>query len=335
MSKSVRLSDIAQVLDVSTVTVSKALAGKKGVSDELRDKIKKLASEMGYKLPKSEVKNNINAKNIGILVSERYLTKYNSFYWELYQDVVIEGAKKDCFCILEVLNMKDEEDLEKPKLICNGNIDGLIVIGKIKDEYCKLLKKTLNVPFIFLDFYSKDFTYDCIISDSYYGTYLLTNYLIEKGHRDIAFVGTVLATSSITDRYYGYSKALLEHNIEQKKEWIINDRNLNNGIIDFDSIIFPKQMPTAFVCNCDLVASVFIEKLEDSGYKVPEDISVVGFDNYLFPNPKNLNITTYEVNMVRMSHEAVKYLLKSIKDNNYRSGINVVSGRIVVGNTVK
>ena len=128
-------------------------------------------------------------------------------------------------------------------------------------------------------------------------------YLYRMGHRKIAYVGTLLATEGITDRYFGYQKALLELGLEQKKEWVLDDRHIETGKIDTVNMLqIPKDMPTAFVCNCDLTASFLIKKLKDNGYRVPEDIPVVGFDNYLHPGLSDIQITTHEVDLKEMAN---------------------------------
>ena len=81
----------------------------------------------------------------------------------------------------------------------------------------------------------------------------MTNYLLKKGHRNIGFVGSIYATSSIMDRYHGYCKALMEKGIQIRKEWILEDRNVETGDIIVGEL--PDMMPTAFACNCDLVAN--------------------------------------------------------------------------------
>ena len=78
---------------------------------------------------------------------------------------------------------------------------------------------------------------------------------------------------------------MLEHGVSNPKDYVIDDRDRNTGRMDLEKYYqLPTDMPTAFVCNCDLAASYLIRKLEREGYRVPEDVSVVGFDNYLFPD---------------------------------------------------
>ena len=94
-------------------------------------------------------------------------------------------------------------------------------------------------------------------------------------------------------------------------------------------------MPTAFVCNCDLTASFLIKKLRAAGYRVPEDVSVVGYDNYLFPGLCDVAITTYEVDMKEMARRAIQNLTKKISGENYRQGICIAEGHLVIKDSVK
>lgn len=336
MAKAVKLADIAEMVGVSTVTVSKALSGQKGVSEEVRGKIRSIAEELGYQQPSVARKSqNRKSFNIGILISERFLVKYESFYWQMYQSVATRATAKECFTMLEVIGKAEEENRKMPKLVQERKVDGIIVIGKMMDAYLQQLNTEAGIPVIYLDYYNGREASDSVISNSYYGTYELTYYLYRMGHRKIAYVGTLLATESITDRYFGYQKALLELGLEQKKEWVLDDRHIETGEIDTVNMLqIPNDMPTAFVCNCDLTASFLIRKLKDNGYRVPEDISVVGFDNYLYPGLSDIQITTYEVDLEEMAKKTVHNMISKISNDNYKPGIHIVKGHMVLKESV-
>lgn len=336
MAKAVKLADIAERVGVSTVTVSKALSGQKGVSEEVREKIHSIAEELGYQQPSAARKSqNQKSYNIGILISERFLDKYESFYWQMYQSVATRATAKECFTMLEVIGIAEEENGRLPKLVQERKVDGIIVIGKMMDDYLQHLNTEAGIPVIYLDYYNGREASDSVISNSYYGTYELTYYLYRMGHRKIAYVGTLLAMESITDRYFGYQKALLELGLEQKKEWVLDDRHIETGEIDTVNMLqIPKDMPTAFVCNCDLTASFLIKKLKDNGYRVPEDISVVGFDNYLYPGLSDIQITTYEVDLKEIAKKAVYNMISKISNENYKPGIHIVEGHMVLKESV-
>ena len=332
MAKSVRMADIAKQLGVSTVTVSKALSDQKGVSEEMRGKIKALAEEMGYKSStalKTEAK---RSYNIGLVVLETYIEKYSSFYWEFYQKINISASKENCFVILEVLEANSERDLIIPKMVQEKKIDGLMILGRLTTEYLIMLQKKADIPVVYMDFYDQKAMADSVISNSFYGAYNITSYLFEMGHRKIGFVGTLLATESITDRYLGYVKAMMENGEYPKKEWLIQDRESHIRI--FEKLELPQDMPTAFVCNSDLTASGLIKTLNEKGYRVPEDISVVGYDDYLYPGLCDIGITTYSVDMERMAQVGSEILMQRIEGSTLPCSMQVVEGKMVLKESV-
>jgi len=334
MAKAIKLADIAEVLKVSKVTVSKALSDKDGVSDELRAKIKQVAVEMGYR--QNSIARSLRdgyTYNIGVLVPERFVEANHSFYWDLYQNVLSALTQKSYYGIMEIISKEDEENRTIPRMIQDSKIDGIIVMGEFGKAYIEYLNSLDDVPLVLLDSYDKHSNYDTVTSDNYYGMYLLTDYLFEMGHTDIIFVGNPIATSSIQDRFLGFSKALLENNIEYSNNRYISDREIGKKELSFE---LPEKMPTAFACNCDYAAYLTIKKLQEKGYRVPEDISVIGFDNYLMSSEiSDLAITTFEVDMKVMAETAVEVIIKKIYKVDYKPARRIVSGRIIIKDTVK
>lgn len=336
MAKTVKLADIAAQVGVSTVTVSKALSGQKGVSEETREKIRRLADELGYRSP-SESKKQIVEKhyNIGVLIQEVYLDKYDSFYFRMYQEVNKRAVARGCFTLLESISRENVLKNELPILVQEKKVDGLVVIGDMTKVYMEHLEAEAGIPVVCMDFYNDTIDLDTVISNSYYGTYALTNYLFRMGHEKIAYIGTIGMTNSITDRYLGYTKSMLEHHMPIHEDYVIDDRDTQTGRMDLDKFFqLPEDMPTAFVCNCDLAASYLVKKLRTNGYRVPEDISVVGFDNYLFPGLCDIGITTYEVDISEMARRVVHKIVRKIANESYTAGVFIVDGHIVVKDSV-
>lgn len=330
MVKAVRMADIAAKLGVSTVTVSKALAGKDGVSEPIREKIKALADEMGYRYGASSKKNSKNTGNVGILIPSGYVGKTNSFYWDMYELVVKRLANDGYFGILEMVSHEDETQVVEPRVLQDSKIDGLILIGQVANSYLEMLRQA-KVPTMYLDFYDAESGGSCVISDGFYGMYTVTNYIISMGHRDIRFVGSIHSTSSICDRYYGYRRAMMEHNLPVTEDMVIPDRG-DDGTI---SVQLPEKLPTAFVCNCDLVAGNVLNRLKEKGIRVPEDVSIAGFDDYLFPGLSTIKFTTYAVDMDGMTRACVERLLRKIHNPNYEPTLKIVSGRFIVRDSVR
>jgi LacI family transcriptional regulator len=130
LAKSVKLADIAEVVGVSIVTVSKALSGKAGVGEEMRERIKKVAEEMGYRPASVPKFHRIGSTgNVGVLVAKRYLYQ-TSYYWQLYQKIVNILTQNGYYAILEILDEGNEKNNVLPKLICDKKIDGMISLGQ-------------------------------------------------------------------------------------------------------------------------------------------------------------------------------------------------------------
>lgn len=332
MAKTVRMADIAEKLGVSIVTVSKALNGKDGVSSTLRSEILKKAKEMGYESIQPSASTN-DSYIIGILNSYLYLEKGASFYWSLYEKLLKHLTLTDNIGVLEVITQNAQIELSIPKLVTGKKVDGLIAMGPFPDDYIQMLSK-LDIPLVMLDSYSAKFNLDTVISDGYYGTYFMTNYLINQGHRKIAFLGTIGQTSSITDRFYGYCNAMREANIKVTDDMIIPDRN-DVGRIKLNLPLDINKKFTAFVCNCDYTAYEAMNYLRNINISVPEDISIVGFDNYILSEVNPVKITTYAVNQERMAKESVRQICERIQDPYKKREMNVVNGEILFRDSVK
>lgn len=335
--KSVTMSDIAKIMNVSTVTVSKALGDRDGVSVELRERIKQKATEMGYHVHAGShgAKDGLTY-NIGIIVAKHFISDASSFYWIVYRNIVELLQNQNYYGMLEVVDNKSMTDLnvveEVPNTVLDHKVDGLIVLGQLSEDYIDRLMQH-NLPTVFLDFYGSREDVDSVLSDSFYGAYMLTSHLIENGHRRIGFLGSISSTSSIQDRYLGYYKALLENRIPLRQDWVIGDRSNESDI--FPEFTLPNDMPTAFVCNCDETAYKLVNQLRAAGYSIPDDISVVGYDNHIYSTICNPRLTTIDVNSRVMSTEAVDIILHKIRDGNYRRGRTLVTGKLVRRGSVK
>src|SRR5690625_4702347 len=294
MGRNVTLKDIGEKLGVSSVTVSKALNDKDGVSEELRKKIKDVAKGMGYRtnLAARSMRDGLSY-NIGVIIPERFVRPSQSFYLQIYQYISKAFESYNYSAILHLLTSEDEENNRLPNIYYERKIDGFIVLGQAKKGYLRKIK-SINLPLIFLDFYDEYDDVDSVITDNFFGAYEITNYLIRKGHKEIGFVGNLYqsSTSSIQDRFLGYYKSLLEHNILLNDKFIIDDRDEEGTFIEMK---LPDRLPTAFVTNCEQLAHNLIRQLSSLGYKVPVDCSISSFDIDIYATISEPNLTTSAV----------------------------------------
>lgn len=333
IKKSVTMSDIAKVMNVSTVTVSKALGNREGVSDSLRERIKQKATEMGYRMHTGgrALKEGLTY-NIGIIVAKHFISEPSAFYWIMYKHLVEILQTQNYYGMLEVVEDGTNGSCEIPNSVREKRVDGLILLGQFSDQYIDKLM-AFFIPTVFLDFYGSREDAETILSDSFYGSYILTSHLISYGHKRIGFLGSIGSTSSIQDRYLGYYKALLENKLVLRQDWVIPDRNHDGEIHKvFD---LPAEMPTAFVCSCDEVAFRLVNQLNAVGYRIPDDVSIVGYDNHTYSTMCQPHLTTMDVNSRRMASEAADIILHKIRDGSYKRGRTLVTGQLIRRDSVK
>ncbi len=221
-----------------------------------------------------------------------------------------------------------------PKAISENKADGVILLGQPSNEYIEYLSKE-NVPLVFLDFYTDKINTDVVVTDNFYAVYELTNYLINQGHSEIGFVGNVHTTSSIQDRFLGMYKSLLEHRLHFNDHYLINDRDDTGKFVNLE---LPNKLPTAFVCNCDRVGYLLIQKLNQKGVRVPEDCSVVGFDNDIYATLSDPSLTTVEVDIEEMAKVATKRMVEKLESDHVSNGSYgrmLIKGSLVLRNSVR
>ena len=327
MEKKIRMADIAEELGISVVSVSKALAGKDGVSEEMREKILELAKEMGYvPLRSKPQKENITVEsgNIGILVADRFFAD-STFYSNLHRQLLMKCNDIGFSALLEIVSDEAERNCTLPAMVAGAKVDGIIFMGEISREYLK--KVTLSgLPYMLLDFYDEALDADGVTSDNVTGGYCLTKHIIEKGRKEIGFVGSIHATSSIMDRFLGYTKALLRAGEHVNMEWVLEDRDEKGNFLP---IQLPDRMPQAFICSCDEVAYNLVETLKKAGYRVPEDVAVAGYDDFRYAQICAPQLTTYRVNVEEMGRMAVNQMVYRIRGKHIARGNIVVKGKFV------
>ena len=323
----VTMRDLGKALGVSAVTISKALSGKPGVSEEMRRRIIALAEETGYINPKQPAPAD-KGIDVGILVPETFFsndTFYAMFYKQLLQTITESGH----FGLLELVTEDMQRTRTLPGLLRSSKVDALILLGQPAEEYAALLAAQ-PLPVVALDFHYPAIPMDAVVGDNIAGMAEMTRHLIDRGHRDIGFLGSVKATSSIMERYLGFTAEMLRHGLPVRPECILPDRSEANVILP---PALPQKLPTAFVCNCDIVARSFIDQLQKCGCRVPEDVSIVSFDD--FNNmPGSLPLTTYRVDTAAMCRIAIQRVIDRCRGDDQPPCRIIVGGEGVYRDSV-
>jgi len=290
-SKRVSMQTIADKLNISKVTVFKAINNQPGVSSELREKIIKVCNELGYdKWPNNSIRGSCN---LAYIVPKRYFLENENFYSSIYYYLNKECQREEIQLSLFIIDAYSELNCILPSQIQSGHFNGLLIGGEMNLSFLNALAKT-KLPIVFVDFYITGFKSDCIVVDNYYVGYVATNYLIKNGHKEIGFLGDPKQTTSISDRFFGYQKALLANDLEYNKSWHIVNNDKLTGYYHLDFNI-PDKLPTAFICHCDMAAYFLMQKLTASKIKVPDDVSIISFDNTQLSQDCNPPLTTIDI----------------------------------------
>ena len=273
--KSVSMQDLADKLGISKVTVSKALNGKDGVGEELKEKIFALARESGYVLPDYGKR---KSKKVGIIMSPRFSSgDEGKFYMAMYERIIYELQRASCSSIM-ISPTTATLPSDMNTIQTRGLFDGLIFLG-ILDKGVREQIAQIDLPKVYVDIYDQTHKSDSVITENIYSSYELTNYLIQQGHRKIAVLGGPVTSYPSVMRRQCAQQAMEDAGI------LFNDKLYGLSNYDFESayhamnsLLARRAEFTALFAMSDVIAFGAIRALVSAGMRVPEDVSVIGFD---------------------------------------------------------
>lgn len=314
MGKKVTMQDIADRLNISKNSVSQALSGKPGVSEETRSLIQRTAEELGYYYSKNLSQKQVVTKvhrNIALIASDHTFS-LKSFFGEIYLSVEKEVRAQGMNLFIEPIDSDSKNNLVLPTLLNNHEIDGILILSHISTEYISKVIST-GIPTVLIDHHAPSLMADSILTNNRFGAYTAVAHLIQLGHRDIAFVGDVGISPSYQERLEGYLLALKQYGIEPNQDFMFlkaqeNQEEINRYIENL------QIQPSAWFCVNDghgfLVSSV----LQQRGYKVPDDVSVCSFDNGQLSQIATPKITTMDIDLNYYGKKAVEQLCWRIQN---------------------
>lgn len=310
--KRATMQSIADELNISKNAVSIALNDRPGVSEETRSKVIAMAKKVGYGSFKKNIEDN---KNILVYIPE-YIQNDAFFYNDIYWSIDYYASKKGYNAVMATITKEMQDNLLMPNICDEMAFTGALIIGVLQNNYVKFIANQ-GMAILSIDNTYYGLGIESIITANLEGSYLITEKVIEMGHKDIGFVGALEMTSSIFERWCGFQKALIDNHIELNNDFVITDDSpLKSLLSNFDEIIerliHLKKMPTVFVCAGDRTAIAVIQSLKEMRYKVPEDISVVGFDDIELAHYIEPPLTTMHVKRKEMGKCSIDTLLRLI-----------------------
>jgi Transcriptional regulators len=307
------MQDIAKLAGVSPGTVSNALNNKKGVGKETKDKILKIAEDMGY--VRSINKDESNIIRFIIYKKHGFVVSDTPFF-----SALIEGIERECRANgFEVLvshiaygEYNDEEILD---LIKQEQVAGVLLLATEMDDKDIDVFKKLSVPIVFLDNYFLDANFEQILINNSNGAYKVVKYLVENGHSKIGCLGSSKEINNFKYRYEGFQTALAGFGISINKDYnLFLEPTLEGAYKDMKVFLTDKnlKLPTAYFAFNDIIAIGAIRAMQENHIKVPDQVSIIGFDDIPFSEICSPRLTTIRVQKQNMGKVAIRRLLQSI-----------------------
>lgn len=308
MEKKVTMQDIADRLNISKNSVSQALSGKPGVSEETRRLVRNTADELGYSYSNSRNQKQVEKKtqkNIALIASD-YAFSLKSFFGEIYLSIEKELRVRGMNLFIEPIDSISIENLTLPSLLTNHNIDGVLILSHISTDYTAKIIST-GIPTVLIDHHEPSLQSDSILTNNRFGAFTAVEHLIQLGHQDIAFVGDVDISPSYQERLEGYLLALRRYGIKPNEAFMLtNAQEHFNEINLFINNL--EDQPSAWFCVNDGLGFLVTSVLQQRGLMIPEDVSVCSFDNGQLSQIATPRITTMDIDLNYFGKKAVERL---------------------------
>ncbi len=315
------IKDIAQKVGVSPATVSLVLNGKRGVGDEVRAKVLSVAKQMNYPIP-------TDRRHDESQIKTRYKIHFlfeklkGSPFADIFYGEILEGLEEQAkFYNCSVSFTLVEQNENYGKLISHlksMDIDGLIAVGggNITDKLLETTRKEVSKPILLLDNFVIGKKYNCVLADNVTGGYQGTKYLIENAHKDIGVIKGPQYYKSLTQRFEGFLEAMDEFGLPVRKEWIVRTDHAKyiKGYSEMKQILSQSRRPTAIFAISDKTAFGAMEAIKQSGLNIPQDISIIGFDDVYEARltvPRLTTIRVPKMSIGRVTVDRIRNLIEN------------------------
>jgi LacI family transcriptional regulator len=306
----VTMQNIADQLGLSRFAVSRALNGGEGVSEDTRRRVLEVAERLGYIQPGAvRNKDSFRTRNILFMVGEEKFTE-QAFWPHVIAGVEMATRQRHLNLMIAVISQEHDLNGVVPTALLQNYVDGALAVGEFQLPFLEAISKQKR-PIVLVDMDGFETKFDAVITADIEGGFIAVKHLAGLNHQSIGFVGDLSFASSFRRRYQGFL-------IAKQQLGLCNDRELalTNYVESHywdlaevkSKLSKAEHLPTGFVCANDKAAIVLMTALLELGLKVPEDVSVVGFDNINLAATCSPALTTINVHKERMGEKAMELL---------------------------
>jgi LacI family transcriptional regulator len=310
------IKDVAKEANVSIATVSLVVHKHERISAETSKRVNKAIKKLNYH-PSRSGRRLVSQKtgNIGFILTDDHFLRSEPFYTRIFLGTEFEARNYEYYILLTTIPSDYNENDHPPRFILEKNVDGIIIAGKVPTSIIAQVEK-YNLPIAFVDFYPPSSDYPVVLIDNISGGMAATQFLIKKKHKNVGFIAGDIGHPSIYDRFRGYKMAMEYAGLHHSELNYIIDETYTareNGYNAVRKLLEKNNEITSIFASNDAMAIGVIQFLKEKGIAVPNDISVIGFDDVeadlsLDPPLSSMSVPKYE-----MGIEAMKLMAEMLK----------------------
>lgn len=329
----VTIIDVAKKAGVSPSTVSRVISGHPRISAATARKVKEIMQELGY-YPNVMAKSLVSktTQTIGLLLPRSADQLFlNLFFSEVIRGVLSQSARSGYDLMMTTGSTEREEVEVVTRLVRGHRVDGIILLySRDADPVIEFLSEQ-NFPFVLIGRSEDHPDILSVDNNNVQAAYDVTAHLIARGHKRIGFVSGPPNLIVSRDRLEGYRQALMEFGLETRSEWIVEGEFLQeSGYRAMSFFMSLPERPTALVVMDDTVAFGVLSGLNELGYKVPGDLSLVGFNNIPLAELASPPISSVDIGIYQLGYSASQALIRAIKGERAHQHRMIIPHRLIV-----
>ncbi|PYZ97412.1 LacI family transcriptional regulator [Alteribacter lacisalsi] len=313
----ITIKDVAKRANVAPSTVSRVIANSPRISQRTKEKVREAMNELGYH-PNFNARSlaNQSTKTIGLVMpNSANKTFQNPFFPEVIRGISTKAHMLEYGLYLSTGQTEEEIFEEVQHMVQGRRVDGIILLySRVNDKVISYLYEQ-NFPFTVIgrpyDARMSNITY--VNNDNFKAAKTVTEYLLLLGHERIAFIGGNLDFVVTVDHMEGYERALKNAGIRLRDDYVVFHEEIQEGgqeaVIDLMSL---KEPPTAMLVADDMMTFGVLRMLSEMDMKVPDDVSIVSFNNVMISELSAPPMTTVDINIYSLGYEAATCLIEKI-----------------------
>lgn len=306
---SISAKELAKKIHLSPATISMVFNNRAGVSEATKKIVLEAAKKYDYVPPKNSA---LGKWAVQLIIYQKHamVVSDTPFFLQVIEGITQECSEKNCVVNINYLDGTLDVQQQIKNISAMGG-DGIILLATEMSREDFDYFQGLEVPVVVLDCYYDDLDYDCIVINNSQGAYCATDHLVKMGHRKIGYLHSSVPISNFDERAAGYRKALEAHGIRPSATYFHCLSSVSvQAYQDMLRILEQKpELADAYFADNDIIAAAAIKAFRECGHRIPEDISIIGFDDMPLCDIMHPSLSTMRVDKSQLGHSAVRCLL--------------------------